>query len=141
MIALKGTTPVEDVFLNLGGAFAAVVAIVPTARDADYQAAIRACKEAGTPLLTDRASTKLDCPTAQALADATRANVENNLSALLVVGALALIAGLLFAWGDGTLRHHAEKGALRSFGIGVRGGVGPVAARINRSPDDPPMAC
>ena len=46
MIALKGTTPVEDVFLNLGGVFAAVVAIVPTARDADYQAAVRACQDA-----------------------------------------------------------------------------------------------
>src|SRR5262245_15979308 len=29
MIALKGTTAVEDVFLNLGGMFAAVVAVVP----------------------------------------------------------------------------------------------------------------
>jgi hypothetical protein len=51
MIALKGTTPVEDVFLNLGGVFAAVVAIVPTGRDADYRAAVRACREAGTPLV------------------------------------------------------------------------------------------
>lgn len=33
MIALKGRTTPEDVVLNLGGAFAAVVAIVPTARD------------------------------------------------------------------------------------------------------------
>ena len=54
MIALKGTTPVEDVFLNLGGVFAVIVAIVPTGRDADYRAAVNACQEADTPLLTER---------------------------------------------------------------------------------------
>ena len=32
MIALKGTNPVEDVFLNLGGVFAVIVALVPTGR-------------------------------------------------------------------------------------------------------------
>jgi hypothetical protein len=118
MIALKGTTPVEDVFLNLGGVFAAVVAIVPTARDADYQAAVRACQEADTPLLTEKASTGLDCPTVQALADATRANVENNLSALLVVGALALLAALLFALRDGTLNRRADgRNFLLGFGV------------------------
>jgi hypothetical protein len=118
MIALKGTTPVEDVFLNLGGVFAAVVAIVPTARDADYRAAVRACQEAETPLLTERASTELDCPTVQALADATKANVENNLSALLVVGALALLAAVLFALRDGTLNRQADRRAVRSFWLG-----------------------
>jgi hypothetical protein len=121
MIALKGTTPVEDVSLNLGGVFAAVVAIVPTARDADYRAAVRACREAGTPLLTQKASTKLDCPTVQALADATKANVENNLTALLVVGAIALLATLVFAWKDGTLNRQADGDAKRKFwwGFGV----------------------
>jgi hypothetical protein len=119
MIALKGTTPVEDVSLNLGGVFAAVVAIVPTARDADYRAAVRACREAGTPLLTQKASTKLDCPTVQALADATKANVENNLTALLVVGAIALLATLVFAWRDGTLKRQANRRAKRSFWLGL----------------------
>jgi hypothetical protein len=57
MIALKGTTPVEDIFLNLGGVFAVIVALVPTGRNADYEAARRACEEAGTPLLTEKAST------------------------------------------------------------------------------------
>ena len=80
MIALQGTTLVEDIFLNLGGAFAALVAIVPTARDGDYRALVRACREAGTPLLTQKASSgRLDCPTVQALEAATRANVDNNL--------------------------------------------------------------
>jgi hypothetical protein len=119
MIALKGTTPVEDVFLNLGGVFAAVVAIVPTARSADYRDLVRECREAGTPLLTEKASTgNLDCPTVQALADATKANVENNLSALLVVGAIALLASLVFAWRDGTLKRQADGHAVRNFWLG-----------------------
>src|SRR5215471_18859647 len=46
MIALKGTTPLEDISLNLGGMFATVVAIVPTARSADYAAAVHACEHA-----------------------------------------------------------------------------------------------
>jgi hypothetical protein len=97
MIALKGTTAVEDVFLNLGGMFAAVVAIVPTSRGEDYQSAVRECQQAAGPLLTDRASTALDCPTAQALAEATRANVDNNMVALLVMGGLGILATVLFA--------------------------------------------
>jgi hypothetical protein len=99
MIALKGTTGVEEVFLNLGGMFAAVVAIVPTARGVDQQTALqRACeKEADSPLLTEKVATGLDCPSPDALADATRANVENNLVALLVVGGLALVAAWYFA--------------------------------------------
>jgi len=121
MIALKGTRPVEDVFLNLGGVFAVIVAIVPTGRDADYRAAVQACREAGTPLLTEKASTGLDCPTVQALEDATRANVDNNLFALLFVGAIALIVSLILARRDGTLSRQAEKHAKRIFlwGFGV----------------------
>ena len=118
MIALQGTTLVEDIFLNLGGVCAAIVAVVPTARDADYQAAVRACQQADTPLLTDRAATEPDCPTVQALADATRANVENNLSALLIVGVLALLATLAFAWKDGTLGGHAGRTVARKFWAG-----------------------
>jgi hypothetical protein len=97
MIALRGTTRVEDVVLNLGGMFAAVVAIVPTSRGEDYRAALRACEQADSPLLTEKASTDLDCPSLQALADATRANVENNMVALLVLGGLGLLATVLFA--------------------------------------------
>ncbi|MGH3647601.1 MAG: hypothetical protein ACRDTM_10555 [Micromonosporaceae bacterium] len=100
MIALKGTTDVEDVFLNLGGMFAAVVAIVPITRGEDYTTAVRACEQTAGPLLTERASIDLDCPTVRALADATRANVENNMVALLVVGALGLLATVFFALRD-----------------------------------------
>jgi hypothetical protein len=98
MIALRGTTDTEDVFLNLGGMFAAVVAIVPTSRGEDFASAVRECNQAAGPLLTDKAaSATVDCPTVQALAEATRANVENNMVALLVVGGLGIIATVLFA--------------------------------------------
>jgi hypothetical protein len=91
MIALQGMNPPEDMFLNLGGMFAIVVAIVPTGRGADFRTAVQACRESGGTLLTHLASKNLDCPTVLALQDATRANVENNMAALLIVGGLALI--------------------------------------------------
>jgi hypothetical protein len=100
MIALKGTTPVEDVFLNLGGMFAAVVAIVPTSRGEDYESTLRECSQAATPVLTHVAATKVDCPSLQALEAATRANVENNMFALLVLGVLGILATVLFALRD-----------------------------------------
>jgi hypothetical protein len=115
MIALRGGNTPEEVFLNLGGMFAAGVAVVPTARGADYRTAIEACRQADSPLLTQKGTAGFDCPTVRALEEATRANVENNLVALLVVGALALAAtwvlasrdtsagrgtrGLAFRWG------------------------------------------
>jgi hypothetical protein len=100
MIALKGTRPWEEVWLNLGGMFAAVVAIVPTSRDEDYRRALAVCKQAPGQLLTQKASTGLDCPSYQALEAAATANVQNNMAALLVVGALALLATLLFTGRD-----------------------------------------
>ena len=121
MIALKGTNGVEEVFLNLGGMFAAVVAIVPTSRGEDYRTAVRACKQGAGPLLTEKASTDLDCPTVLALADATRANVENNMVALLVVGLLGLVAALLFALRDrrGLLWDRRGLGAGFWWGFGA----------------------
>jgi hypothetical protein len=114
MIALKGTTPIEDLFLNLGGVFAAIVALVPTGRDTDYRAAVRACKEAGTPVLTQKASTgRLDCPTVQALEATAKANVDNNLVALLIVGAIVLIATFVIAQKARPLRPHADGDAGR----------------------------
>jgi hypothetical protein len=100
MIALKARHAAEDTLLNLGGVFAAVVAIVPTSRGEDYRTAVDACRQGLTPLLTERASTNLDCPTVLSLADATRANVQNNMFALLVVGGLGLAATLWFAARD-----------------------------------------
>ncbi len=96
MIALQGMNDAEDTFLNIGGIFAIVVAIIPTGRGADFQTAVQACRKSGGTLLTQRASKNLDCPTVRALEDATRANVQNNMVALLIVGGLALIlAGVI----------------------------------------------
>lgn len=125
MVALKGTTDVEDVFLNLGGMFAAVVAIVPTSRGEDYETAVRACEQAAGPLLTEKASTGLDCPTVLALADATRANVENNMVALLALGLLGLLATVLFARRDSRSKRPAHSGAARFWS-----GFGFVAASV-----------
>ena len=108
MIALKGMNTVEDVALNLAGVFAAIVALVPTGRSSDYEAVFRACQEADTALLAE-----LDCPSVQALADATKANVDNNLVALLAVGAIALLASLVVAWRDETFEPQADKDAKR----------------------------
>lgn len=116
MIALRGTTTVQDVSLNLGGVFATIVAIVPTGRNSEYRALVRACRETGTPLLTEKASTgRLDCPTVQALEEATKANVDNNLWTILVVGLIALLASVVFAWRDGTFKARADGDAKRNF--------------------------
>lgn len=124
MIALQGTNTVQDVSLNLGGVFAVIVAIVPTGRDADYRELVRACREEGTPLLTEKASTGvLDCPTVKALEEATRANVDNNLWTLLIVGTAALIAAFVFAWRDGTLRSQADGDTKRNFWWGFAAAV------------------
>jgi hypothetical protein len=96
MIALQGMNQPEDVFLNLGGMFAIVVAIVPTGRGADFRTAVQACRESGGTLLTHQASKNLDCPGVLALRDATMANVENNMAALLAVGGLALVLAGVF---------------------------------------------
>src|SRR5258705_1413953 len=79
MIALKGTTAVEDVFLNIGGMFAAVVAIVPTSRGEDYEAVFRECVQAAGPQLTDRASRAVYCSSVTGLQEATMLNVDNNM--------------------------------------------------------------
>jgi len=97
MIALRGTNEVEEIFLNLGGMFAPIVAIVPTSRGEDYRTAVRACREEAGPLLSDRAASAFDCPTIAALESATRANVENNMFALLVLGLLGLVATVVIA--------------------------------------------
>jgi hypothetical protein len=115
MIALKGTTVVEDVMLNLGGMFAAVVAIVPTSRGADYETAVHVCRRSGDGALLTGKAGGLDCPTVEALARATRENVENNMSALLFVGLLGLLATVLFALRDG---RRSGRGVARHVRVG-----------------------
>jgi hypothetical protein len=91
MIALKGTTPVEDTFLNLGGMFAVVVAIVPTSRGRDYEDLVSSCGA-----LQEQTSAAPDCADVRALAESARADIENNVFAVLVVGSLALAAAVVF---------------------------------------------
>lgn len=87
-IALKGTTVVEDVFLNIAGMFAAVVAVVPTSRGHDFEEAVRACK---------KETADQNCPSVQALTEATEASVKNNVVALIAVAVLGLLATILIA--------------------------------------------
>ena len=136
MIALQGMTPPEDVFLNLGGMFAIVVAIVPTGRGADFRTAVNACRESGGTLLTQRASKNLDCPTVRALEDATRANVKNNMTALLIVGGLALILAAVVLLKDRTARRETKgrNWVLAGFFAGVLvwlGGLIALAASVD----------
>jgi hypothetical protein len=126
MIALQGMSGAEDTLLNLGGIFAIVVAIVPTSRGADFQTAVHAC-------VTNQASTNLDCPTTLALQAVTRANVENNVAALLIVGGLALILSAYILVrdtksGSGTAgRGWALAGFLAALGVWLLGLIALVA--------------
>jgi hypothetical protein len=113
MIALRGGNTPEEVFLNLGGMFAAGVAVVPTSRGSDYRTAIEACRQADSPLLTQKGAGGFDCPTVRALEEATRANVQNNLVALVVVGALALAVTWFLASRDTSPRGGTHSLAFR----------------------------
>lgn len=96
MIALQGMDNAEDTFLNLGGIFAILVAIVPTGRGADFDTAVRACQKASGVFLTQPTSKNLACPTVLALQKTARANVENNMATMLIVGFLSLVlAGII----------------------------------------------
>jgi hypothetical protein len=60
---------------------------------------VAACQHDAGPLLTQQAS-GLDCPTKQALVEATRANVENGMVSLLVAGFIGIAVTLVFALAD-----------------------------------------
>lgn len=87
MVALWGRNPAEDAFLNLAGLCAAVVAFVPTA-DANY-CSIRAAQ--GT-RLEDIASLPAAERAADVVVDSSRAAIDNNVMALLLVVGVALVA-------------------------------------------------
>ena len=126
MIALNGTFGFEEVFLNLGGMFAAVVAIVPTSRGEDYQTAVRACRQ----LLTEQELSDLKCSDFLGLAEATKANVQNNMVALLLVGFLGLVAGFgSRAAGQEIAAHGSSRGELL---VGIRGCLRCVVGRSGR---------
>jgi hypothetical protein len=96
LIALRGATDAEDLFLNLAGVFAVLVAVVPTSRGPDFRSAVRLCAKTqeGYPGPTDGS---VDCTSVNALRDAARANIDNNMTALLGVAVLALLATAAFA--------------------------------------------
>ncbi len=131
MIALKGTYGVEDLFLNLGGMFAAVVAIVPTTRGEDFESTLRACQQQDAgPILNEAASGDLTCPTFQALAAATRANVENNMVTMLVVGLVALVVTVAFAVVDLRSSRSAARAGIPREPLAVRRFVGGLVAAV-----------
>jgi len=123
MITLRGTTDVEDVFLNLGGMFAMVVAVVPTTRGDDFRAAVRACEQASMPPLATTTAGSPDCPSVQALVEATRANVDNSIGTLLIVGGAGLFVTVAFALADRARQRRAAGGALTAGGTLTAGGL------------------
>jgi hypothetical protein len=79
--------------------------------------------------MTHQASNGLDCPTVQALTDATAANVRNNMVALLVVGGLGLAVTVLFADIDRRSRLRGRSPAQsRTSGRAFAWGFGTAAA-------------
>jgi hypothetical protein len=130
MIALQGMNDAENTFLNLGGMFAIVVAIVPTGRGPDFDTAVQACRKSGGTLLTHRASNSLDCPTVRALQEASRGNVENNMAALLIAGGLALIlaAVILYKGRNGGAGTAERKWIFAGFSVAVLLWVGGLIA-------------
>jgi hypothetical protein len=119
MVALKGTTELEDIFLNLGGMFAAVVAIIPTARQADFASTVNICREtAGAATAPTDLLEK--CGSVEGLLKTTTENVQNNMTALLVLGALGLVITVTFALADRkTDRAVAAKKLAWGLGVSV----------------------
>lgn len=90
MIAVLGSTPVEDAFLNLGGLLAPIVAFVPSG-SANYCSVVGpGGKELDKLQSTDTAQQRADGVVANA-----RAAIDNNVAALLWVVGFALV-GLVF---------------------------------------------
>ncbi len=97
MIALQGTTDAEDILLNIGGMFAPIVALVPTARPADIRAALANCRSP-EPVFTDQAAHNIDCSRLEELEAVIRLNVANNGLALVVTGLAALGVTACLLW-------------------------------------------
>lgn len=97
LIALRGRTDAEDLFLNLAGIFAVVVAVVPTSRGSDFRSAERLCAQTGGdyPGPTDGS---VDCESVNALREAARAGIDNSMTTLLGVALLGLLATFVFVF-------------------------------------------
>jgi hypothetical protein len=118
LIALRGRTDSEDLFLNLAGIFALVVAVVPTSRSPDYRSAERLCAEAQGeyPGPTDGS---IDCKSVNALREAARANIDNSMTTLLGVALLGLLATVVFV----VLQRTKDKEATTWWGFVVGAAV------------------
>jgi hypothetical protein len=127
MIAMQGMNGAENMFLNLGGMFAIVVAIVPTGRGPDFETAVQACQKSGGTLLTHRTSNNSDCSTVLGLVEAAKENVQNNMVALLIAGFLVLVVTGFFLLKSWTAksgkpeRPWAIAGFLAAFGVWLCG--------------------
>jgi hypothetical protein len=86
MICLRGSTPWEDLLLNLAGMFAPVVAFVPT-------------PDPGT------------CWSVKSATEARAPNIANNLTALLIAGGLALAFAISRAWRERS-RHEPRRARI-----------------------------
>jgi hypothetical protein len=84
MIAIKGATDLEDVLLNVAGVLAPIVAFVPTS----------------PPTPTDA------CPATASISGDPQAFIDNNLLALAIGGAIAIVVAYLVAafFGKATIR-------------------------------------
>jgi len=118
LIALRGASDAEDLFLNLAGMFAIVVAVVPTSRGPDFRSAVRLCAEtrAGYPGPTDGS---VDCASVNALREAARANIDNSMTTVLGVALLGLLATAVFV----VLQRRKDRSAAAWWGFGVGAAV------------------
>lgn len=84
LIVIQGRSTVEDIFLNVAGMFAPVVAIVPTA-------------EGDTCLRFGEKKTPAQASAAEEVLDSVKGNIDNNMESLLVIGFLGLVVALVLA--------------------------------------------
>jgi hypothetical protein len=93
LIMIKGNNVFEDTFLNLAGFFAPIVAVVPTEAVKVNANGLLVCKPSVEELRQIR-----DAGEADTLAAWVRANIDNNISTLLIVGLVGLVvaSGLAF---------------------------------------------
>jgi hypothetical protein len=90
LVCLQGSTALEDALLNLAGMLAPVVALVPTPYEAN------------------------NCPSASRNDHSSSPDVANNMTALLVLGGIALVVTIALA---------ARNGESREIWLGILGAV------------------
>lgn len=122
MVALKGTTDFEDIALNIGGMLCPIIAVVPTSRtdlDSNLHGVVKACRVARASFTVGTSPSRLDCGTADSLAAAARANVQNNMFTLLAAGGLALAVVTIVSLVDShrSTRGRENRNALAVWGF------------------------